>query len=562
MAPEAERPAGGGKAHRFRRNQLFVLSIRKPAGRLLQDQAEVHHLAQHLRLYTLKGVSTDHDFYFSYPRQGVKAPATFHCYGRDPFILNFDDATEEDIQFYLGDRCNRHQYLSSFPTLKAALALKVAERQTEQPFVDLLVREATRQSGASEESVRHLLAVIIPWWKQKTQISRNLTKDEKAAYSQILREAQLRLAIRKNPAGAGVAERIQQARPDWLVIAKDARHTVVCLRTVPDIKGLVTREEWDVTGAHCVSTREWYMPDAEHGRWEILASMPAWEKWPKHGRRGEFLTGAECRLLLQETLDRVESLKKNADLIHLVAITAGVRCFYLHGIFTRSTWSGPSGSEWSCKELSWERTRTGVHLDTGIYHWRSLSSDLALDPAERSPNDPGEKDRQWDHVQERLNDLTPALAQLPFTVYGHRLLLLDEKALQESRKILRKQEHRRQQNDRRRTQVRHFCEVVRSEIDRRHWDHERSKYLADGGLPDLWEDHAKTIKRKLFDLGKTDLESCLDFLINKAGYDAIVGKTLAGAWSLAKGMGWKPEHEEANGAIPGNIVLSTMNDED
>ena len=514
----------------------------------------------HLKIYTLKGVSTEHDFYFSFPREGVRARATFHCGRHDSFILNFDDVTEEDIQFYLNDRCNRHEYLSSFPTLQAALTLKAAERETERPFVDLLAREAAQKNGIPEEQVRPLLATVIPWWKQKTQVSRNLTADEKAAYSQILKEVMLRLAIRDNPAGAETAKRIQEARPDWLVIAKDARHTVVCLRQVPEIKGLVTREEWNVTGEHCVSIREWYMPDSEQGRWEVLAAGPEWGDWPKHGRRGDFISEPEYQQLLQEALAKVEELRKQKDVVQLVAITAGVRHFYLHGIFTRSNWSGPIGVECACKALSWERTRADVHLEKRQYSWRTLSADLA-DEGNASPNAPEKNDTQWDHVRERLKDLTPALAVLPFTVYGHRLLFLDEKALQESRKIIRKQAHRRHQQDQRHYQARHFRDVIEKEMNRRFWEHEKSKYIADGGLLDLWEDHAKTIKRKHFDFDQTDLDACLHFLVEKAGYKNMVGKTLAEIWSLAGGLGWKAEHPEANNTLPGNIILTEMKEE-
>ena len=517
---------------------------------------------EHLRIYTVKGTSTDHSFYFAYPRSGVKAHAAFHFSRSDPFILNYDDATEEDIQFYLSDRCNRHHYLASFPTLKAALSLKAAERETEKPFVDLLVREAAEKSKAEEAAVRKLLAEIIPWWKQKNQASRNLTRDEKAAFSQILREVSLRLDIQKNKAGEEAVSRIQQARPDWLVIGKDSGRTLVCLRTVPHIKGLVTREEWDSTGAHCVSTSEWFMPDSEHGRWHILAATPAWEEWPKHGRRGEFLSEPEYQELLAQTKDRIELLRKEDDIAHLAAITAGVKRIYLHGIFASNSWSSSSSNkEWACKELGWERSKAGVHIEEGRYRWRTLSSDLVLNPSGKSPNKPDAHEMEWDHVQTRLDELTPEMMALPFTAYGHRLLFFDDKALQESRKLLRIKTHKREQQDKRREQVRHFCEIVSTELTRRFWDHEKHKYLADGGVSELWEDHAKTVKHRAFDLDQTDLQSCIEFLIDKAAYNAIVGRPLATVWEMARERGWKPEHEEANKALPGNIILSEMKEE-
>jgi hypothetical protein len=109
--------------------------------------------------------------------------------------------------------------------------------------------------------------------------------------------------------------------------------------------------------------------------------------------------------------------------------------------------------------------------------------------------------------------------------------------------------------------VRHFCEIVSTELTRRFWDHEKHKYLADGGVSELWEDHAKTVKHRAFDLDQTDLQSCIEFLIDKAAYNAIVGRPLATVWKMARERGWKPEHEEANKALPGNIILIGMKEE-
>jgi hypothetical protein len=230
------------------------------------------------------------------------------------------------------------------------------------------------------------------------------------------------------------------------------------------------------------------MPDSEHGRWHILAAAPAWEEWPKHGRRGEFLSEPEYQELLAQTKDRIELLRKEDDIAHLAAITAGVKRIYIYGIFTSNSWSSSkSNKEWACREFSWERSKAGVHIEEGRYRWRTLSSDLVLDPSGKSPNKPDAHEREWDHVQKRLDKLTPEMIALPFTAYGHRLLFFDDKALQESRQLLRIKAHKREQQDKRREQVRHFCEIVSTELTNRFWDHEKHKYLADGGVSEIWE---------------------------------------------------------------------------
>jgi hypothetical protein len=110
-----------------------------------------------------------------------------------------------------------------------------------------------------------------------------------------------------------------------------------------------------------------------------------------------------------------------------------------------------------------------------------------LDPSGKSPNKPDAHEREWDHVQKRLDELTPEMIALPFTSYGHRLLFFDDKALQESRQLLRIKAHKREQQDKRREQVRHFCEIVSTELTKRFWDHEKHKYMADGGVSEIWE---------------------------------------------------------------------------
>jgi len=115
--------------------------------------------------------SDGRDFQFQFQREEVERRATFNLYKSDDFILNFDDATEEDIEFYLADRSNRHHYLSSFPLLQATLRLKREEREKEKPFVDLLAREAATRCGIDDGQVRQWLSTIIPWWKQKNKFS-------------------------------------------------------------------------------------------------------------------------------------------------------------------------------------------------------------------------------------------------------------------------------------------------------------------------------------------------------------------------------------------------------
>jgi hypothetical protein len=511
-------------------------------------------------VYTLTNVASDErDFQFQFQREEVERRATFNLYKSDDFILNFDDATEEDIEFYLADRSNRHHYLSSFPLLQATLRLKREEREKEKPFVDLLARQAATRCGIDDGQARQWLTTVIPWWKQKNKFSRGLTTAERAAYQQILNEVQLRLEIRANQANAQTAVRISAARPDWLVIAKDTGYTVTCLRRVPRILGLVIRETWSTDGQNLKATVDWFMPSSETGRWEVLAARPEWTEWPKHGRRQEFLSEPEYQQLSAEIREVVLKQKKEGQWKTFVAITASQHALYVCGVRARDYyWNSRGEPEWTLKQAKWVRVKGAVRLESWA-HWATLSSDLCLDPTDRNPNQVAEDGRTPDYEKSRLGQLAPDLRRLPFTVYGHRLLWFDEPVLMESRKILLKEATKERRKNRRWATVRCYEEHVEQVLKERFWEHEKQKYLADGGLVELWEDHRKTVKFHRLELDKTDLESCLSFLVS-AGIK-LAGRQSGEIWALAAQKGWKPSNPEANRSIPANIPLPEPKEE-
>lgn len=506
-------------------------------------------------VYTLTNVSPDDgDFQFQFLREGVKRRATFNVCKHDEFILNFDDAEDKDIQFYLSDRGNRHHYLSSFPLLKAALRLKQEEQEREKPFVDLLARQAAQQCGVREDEARQWLSVIIPWWKQKNRFSRNLTTVEKTAYKQIVLEVRLRLEIRANKADAESVAHIQAARPDWLVIAKDTGYTVACLRRVPGVFGLVIRETWSTDGRHLKSSLDNYMPSSETERWDVLAAQPEWMDWPRHGRREEYLSEPEYEQLLEEARGLITKQKDEGDWKTFVAVTASNEALYIHGVRIRDYFWGERKSEpeWVLKRAKWRRVKGIAHLEPGG-HWATLSSRLRLEPTDESPNQVEQTRHTPEYERKRLAALTPELRGLPFTIYGHRLLWLDKAALDESHKILLKVATRQRRRNKRWAVIHFYEKHVEEVLKERFWEHEKRKYLADGGVVELWEDHAKTVRYHPLDLTKTDLESCLDFLVN-AGI-GIAGHPSGEIWTLAQAQGWKPNNPEINRSVPANIPL-------
>lgn len=164
------------------------------------------------------------------------------------------------------------------------------------------------------------------------------------------------------------------------------------------------------------------------------------------------------------------------------------------------------------------------------------------------------------HEKTRLDGLTPELRRLPFTVHGYRLLWLDQDALNESRKILLKVATRERRKNQRWAVVRFYEQHFEGVLKERFWEHEKRKYLADGGVMELWEDHQKTVRYHPLELDKTDLEACLNFLVN-AGV-RIAGRQSGEIWALAQSHGWKPNNSEANRSIPANIPCPEPTNDD
>ena len=80
-----------------------------------------------------------------------KVRASRKIYSSDDFILPFDVITEEECNFYLSDRLNRHHYIHMFPLLKTILKLKAKEREDESPFRQLLIGEIMHEHKATLE---------------------------------------------------------------------------------------------------------------------------------------------------------------------------------------------------------------------------------------------------------------------------------------------------------------------------------------------------------------------------------------------------------------------------
>lgn len=432
-----------------------------------------------LKVYT---IISNYPFRFRYERTGennwrtgqpIKKSASFKVYADDATIINFDDVQIEDIEFYLSDRCNRHEYLTSFPLLRFALQLKRAEIESEKPFV-----------------------------------------------------------------------------------AKTAEDTVTCLRYA-GVKGLVRADTWGVTNGVSVDcvylmTEEWYMPGLETARWVVLAEKPEWAAWPKHGRREDFLSLPEFDTLSQLAQD---CMKKEFEIP--VAVSADDENAYAYGVARDSDWNGSKSSQpkWRVLRLPWRRCKDGsICLATGWDGRATLTGKFssALKPQ-------GAEAKMWDG---KAVSVPVSMQHLPFTTSGNRLLWVDEAAITLASKAIKKVEHKRGVAQRINSKVWFYAEHVIKTLDQRFWDKEYAKFIDDGGIKELWEDHKKTVKVCQFDLQKTDFNACIKFLLKSK--IRIEGCTTGEMWDLAAQAGWKCETDNSalNSALPGNIVFPAYSAEE
>lgn len=486
----------------------------------------------HSQLYTIKDVSKEEELYFSYAPPTGRKQATFHFQKHYPFILNFDDLTVPDLQYYLNDRRHRHHYLESYPILRAALALKLKEEQAEKPFIDLLVKEASK---AHPGKIEPLIIEVIRWWKQKNRVVRSLTERENLAYRQILAEVTLRTQIQSTKVIPDTIQYLDHA--NLLVLAKDTGKTITRLITYSNITGLVRKETFDLVGRP-LKQEDWVAPGHETDRWEILKASPAWESWPKHGRRQDFLSEPE----VQELWDQLQSkLKADTGLKNLVAVTQDNESLYVFGTFT-SYYS--KHVDWECHRWQWQRVKGGFTLTKESH----LSTTLG-----EGQNTKTEDTVEFDYEKEHVRRLTPETRRLPFSAFGSRILLFDQNQLAKAATQIQKQAHQRQKESNHRSQIHDFCEQVQTEIEKRFWKHEHNKYLQDGGLQELWNDHKKTVKPHILKVHETDLPHILESLARNHN---LKGLSLGEIFSLANEAGIELEKPAGNKVLPADIRLS------
>lgn len=205
-----------------------------------------------------------------------KTKGTGYLTGHEEWVVPLDLVTIEEIDYYLNSRTERHAYLNMIPTLRAARAILVAERESEEPFRTALIGSLTKQ-GADIDDAPSLADDLIRWFKTANKWNRALESKDTNASRVILAEAKRR----RGESSGAVLEILRKAHPTAVAIARRTSDIVVAERTVRRYENeptniFVTLYTYGLRGA-LKKTDEWQtLRRSQVARWTIMHSTDEW----------------------------------------------------------------------------------------------------------------------------------------------------------------------------------------------------------------------------------------------------------------------------------------------
>lgn len=127
-----------------------------------------------------------------------KVRARFKIYPGDEFVMNYDQISLDDIEFYLHSRVDRPNYLWMMPLLKKIKKHLLEEKALEEQFIRLVFDTSPILCYTEEEQYRRIRESV-DWWKFKNQNKRSIKKDDTLALRMIKgRLASIKLSTQTN----------------------------------------------------------------------------------------------------------------------------------------------------------------------------------------------------------------------------------------------------------------------------------------------------------------------------------------------------------------------------
>ncbi|MHB8619054.1 MAG: hypothetical protein ACYDAG_05670 [Chloroflexota bacterium] len=461
-------------------------------------------------LHTLDA-KKDGGFVFRYEREGERwtsrggytdweRKASCLVYPSDGFVLNFDAATTEEMDYYLRCRLDRPDYTQLFPMLKRAIRLKHEEEALELPFRQLIAGELAKCYAIDYEAAAQSAADLARWWKLKNREHRALTSDDAAALADIIREYGLRQreSVRLERLEGDAAELVRAVRnhsPDVLLIAHKRGSEFVALIPEDDDRRLYVREEtWTTRG--CKAVKGWQLADKRHERWRVLYESNPWVGWRKGESIADHLSVPELESLLHVAwpwLLQKESLRWGAgepDWIFVPLAATLDRAEKVLLWFQSQAARIPSGDRFLTERMS------GPDLNWGEIVWRRGTDRQAslVHYVLKGRNDLGDhEDLPWD---------------------GQRVLWRDEAAISMLCDERDATADARKQAAALNSRAYGIKRRLNDEYARRQKDAAYARFLTTYGDPELWDGHAKTLKLPTGH-GVKAVDAAIDLLVER-----------------------------------------------
>jgi len=249
--------------------------------------------------------------YYTHDEVVPEKRASARIYPSDEWVLPFDLATVEDLNYYLGHRGARRDYQSMVPVIHSALRAKAAESEAEAPLRALLLSTIANEVTDTAEAEAEL-ADLIAWWKTGNKWSRgplagDAETEAKAAVA-IAAEWRKRQKAKPNPKAVAVVVAAAQRIEGALVAAYTrSKKFIVLAPAAPGEKRYVNEHTLDKSGK-VLSTVEWTTPNSRVlSTMTTLWSAPEWASWDKYPDTSMALSGPELRTVLDTLAARLDA---------------------------------------------------------------------------------------------------------------------------------------------------------------------------------------------------------------------------------------------------------------
>lgn len=522
-------------------DDLKLYTIQKHAGRgswfFLYDRDETIYRRRRSRFWSQK------------ERQNGPAQRRASCEieSSDTFILNFDLADVASMEWYLGNRTDRHSYTQMFPLLKAAIQIKHDEAKQEAPFRDLLAREILKAHQVTLVEAQAATEDLVSWWKLKNKEHRALLADDAKALRMIVKEFGIRQVRAAERSGlwesSSVVSGVLAAFPSAVCIAHKKEKTFVAL--VPEVNpgepGLddnvyVCEQSWVLKDKtpELVSEAHWCLVERKRlMSWKVLHQGVRWDGWKINAREAEHLTRPERDELLKtakvEIAAKVGASTSSAWLVcithdrdPLLSAQESVFRFWLWSSGARVPQFFLSG-EWKEPEIQRGSTYWSKKKGLAIFSshdWHSFSSYSVID-----------RGLPW---------AGPVIEQ-------------DESVIAALNKEIEKYSAARQvRND--------LNQIASSIVDQAQeamtaaiLEKKKAEFLREYEHEELWEDHKKSYAHhELTPPHPVRIRAAVSYLIERKYHatkqvptlDSFDGLTYGELLKQARDLGWKPKNDD------------------